>query len=87
MHKDELITKADFDQLKEELKEIIQNALKTQPTEKVWLKSNETQKMLGISISGLRNLRANGTLPYSKLGGTIYFEYADIMEALKKNKV
>jgi len=38
MYEDELITKADFYHLKEELKEIIQNALKTQAAEKVWLK-------------------------------------------------
>lgn len=87
MYKDELITKSDLEELKKELKESIKNALKNKPTEKIWLKSNEAQKMLGISSSGLRNLRTNGTLPYSKLGGTIYFEHADIIEILEKNKV
>jgi hypothetical protein len=36
---------------------------------KEWLKSSEVRNMLGISHITLQNLRTNGLLPHSKLGG------------------
>jgi hypothetical protein len=37
--------------------------------EKKWLKSSEVKKMLGISPGTLQNLRINGMLPFTKIGG------------------
>jgi hypothetical protein len=46
--------------------------------------------MLGISPGTLQNLRINGTLPYTKVGGVIYYAYEDlirVMEEIKRNKL
>ena len=67
-----------------DLKEIIQS--KPQQT-KQWLKSNEVRKLLNISSSTLQNLRINGTLTYTKVGGIMYYENTDIEKLLNSNKV
>ena len=51
-----------------------------------WVKSPEVRKMLGISPSTLQNLRINGTLPYTKIGGVIYYGYEDILRVMEENK-
>lgn len=53
---------------------------------KKWLKSNEVRKMLLISAGTLQTLRINGTLPFTKVGGVMYYEYEDILKMLEKNK-
>ena len=87
MNKDELITKADLEHLKIEIKEIIISLIDDTISKNKWLKSNEVQKMLDISSGTLKNLRLNGVLPHSKIGGTIYYNYSDIISVLEKNKI
>ena len=67
-----------------DLKEIIDP--KPQQT-KQWLKSNEVRKLLNISPGTLQNLRINGTLSYTKIGGIMYYNHADIDKLLNGNKV
>jgi len=67
-----------------DLKEIINS--KPQQT-KQWLKSNEVRKLLNISPGTLQNLRINGTLTYTKIGGIMYYDNADIEKLLNGNKV
>ncbi len=64
-----------------DLKEIINS--KPQQT-KQWLKSNEVRKLLNISPGTLQNLRINGTLSYTKIGGINYYKYDDIVKMLEK---
>ena len=54
---------------------------------KKWLKSTEVRKLLGISPGTLQNLRINGTLPYSKIGGVIYYDHEEIQNILAQNRV
>jgi len=54
--------------------------------EKKWLKSFEVRKLLNISRGTLQNLRVNGTLPYTKIGGVIYYDYEDIQAMIVTNK-
>ena len=54
---------------------------------KKWLKSYEVRKLLGISPGTLQNLRINGTLPYTKIGGVMFYDYEDIKKMLKENQV
>ncbi len=51
-----------------------------------WLKSHQVQRMLGISPGTLQNLRINGTLPYTKVGGVIFYSLDDINTILQRNK-
>jgi hypothetical protein len=67
-----------------DLKEIINS--KPQQT-KQWLKSNEVRKLLKISPGTLQNLRINGTLSYTKIGGIMYYNHSDIDKLLNGNKV
>ncbi len=52
---------------------------------KQWLKSNEVRKLLNISPGTLQNLRINGTLTYTKIGGIMYYSYSDIEKVLNGN--
>ncbi|MAO16783.1 MAG: DNA-binding protein [Muricauda sp.] len=72
-------------ELLEDIKELLENQ-KGQPQKK-WIKSNEVRELLDISPGTLQNLRINGTLPYTKIGGVLFYEYHEIMEVLEKNKV
>jgi len=84
-----IITTEDLMEFKGELLEDIKALLKDQNGQqgKKWLKSNEVRDLLGISPGTLQNLRINGTLPYTKIGGVLYYEYHEIMEVLEKNKI
>ncbi len=71
-------------ELLDELKTVI-NQSSNEP--KKWLRSSEVRKMLAISPGTLQNLRINGTLPYSKVGGVIYYPYDGIMQVIEENLV
>ncbi len=72
-------------QLFGELKKLITENPKTTP--KKYLKSAEVMEMLQVSPGTLQNFRINGTLPYTKIGGIILYEYDEILKVLKDNRV
>lgn len=78
--KDQLVTIEDLEQFKGELTETIKSLLKggNNSSSKPWLKSHEVRKLLGISAGKLLSLRTNGTLPFSRIGGVIYYKATDI---------
>ncbi len=84
-----IITTEDLMEFKVELLEDIKDLLNNQnkQSNKKWLKSNEVRELLGISPGTLQNLRINGTLPYTKIGGVLYYDHSEIMEVLERNKV
>lgn len=85
----QIVTTDDLLEFKVELLESFKKPLKEnsgQPVKK-WLKSYEVRKILSISPGTLQNLRINGTLPYTKIGGVIYYDYADIQNMLQANKL
>jgi hypothetical protein len=83
----QVLTTNDLQEFKVELLEEIRNILTEQKsvTSKKWLKSIEVRKLLNISPGTLQTLRINGTLPFTKIGGTNYYNYTDI-EKLLQNK-
>ena len=82
----EVITKDDLHQLKEEILNEISALLEGRKEQKKWLKSADLRDMLGISPGTLQNLRVNGTLPFTKVGGTIYYAHEDVLKVLLRNK-
>ena len=56
-----------------------------EPPQTKWLKSYQVQRLLGISAGTLQNLRINGTLPYTKLGGTLLYNNEDIQKIINNN--
>ena len=85
----EILTTDDLREFKIELLKEFKQILAVhhgQPSKK-WLKSYEVRKLLGISPGTLQNLRINGTLPYTKIGGMMFYDYEDIKRMLKENQV
>jgi len=84
----QILTIEDLSEFKTELIEEIKKLLRQsgiQPVKKV-LKSPDVRKLLNISPGTLQTMRINGTLPFSKIGGVIYYDYEDIQKMLDNNK-
>ena len=79
----EMITREDLKQFKSELLNEIRQIMKPgQGQSKQWLKSIEVRKLLNISPGTLQNLRINGTLRFTKIGGMLYYKLEDINKLL-----
>ena len=84
----EVITREDLNEFRSLLLKDIEEIIQSKPQQtKKWLKSNEVRKLLNISPGTLQNLRINGTLTYTKIGGILYYENTDIEKLLNGNKV
>jgi len=83
------ITTDDLREFKMELLESIKKLLNYESSEmpKKWLKSPEVRKLLGISAGTLQNLRINGSLPYTKMGGVLYYDYQKILKIMERNTI
>lgn len=82
----EVLTKQDLFEFQENLLNAISTMLQEKGTQRKWLKSTDVREMLDISPGTLQNLRVNGTLPFTKIGGTIYYELKDVEAILNRNK-
>jgi hypothetical protein len=89
INRDQIATTGDLITLKDELLEEIKTLLSTKQstTQKPWLKSADVRKMLSISDGTLQTLRINGTIPYTKIGGAIYYAYDDIVKLMEENRI
>ena len=56
-----------------------------QQSEKDWLTNKEAQEYLGLSRPTLQRYRSSGKLPFSKVGGNIYYRREDIEKLLEDN--
>lgn len=84
----EIITREDLDEFRALLLNDLKEILQSKPEQtKQWLKSNEVRKLLNISSGTLQNLRINGTITYTKIGGILYYSSADLDKLLDANKV
>jgi hypothetical protein len=80
----EMITREDLAVFKNELLTEMKKIMAPgQGQSKQWLKSNEVRKMLTISPGTLQNLRINGTLRFTKIGGMMYYKLEDIQKLLE----
>jgi hypothetical protein len=84
-----IITTEDLRDFKLELLDDIKELLNNQSGNitKKWMKSPEVRELLHISPGTLQNFRINGTLPYTKIGGVIYYDYAEIVQVMENNKI
>ncbi len=85
----QIITTDDLREFKIELLEDIKKILKstTSTENKKYLKSAEMMKLLKISPGTLQTLRINGTLPYTKIGGIIFYDADEIHKVMKENSI
>ncbi|MGO2293857.1 MAG: helix-turn-helix domain-containing protein [Psychroflexus halocasei] len=84
-----IITTDDLRDFKMELLDDIKNLLAKQASGKIkkYLKSSEVMDLLQVSPGTLQNLRINGTLPYTKVGGIIYYDVEEIQNVMDANRV
>ncbi|MEO5777357.1 MAG: helix-turn-helix domain-containing protein [Flavobacterium sp.] len=84
----QVITSEDLNEFRTLLLADLKELLKNNPQQtKQWLKSKEVRKLLNISPGTLQTLRINKTLTYTKIGGILYYNNADIEKLLTTNKV
>lgn len=50
-----------------------------------WLDNQDVARMLHMSYRTLQNLRTDGTLPYSRINGKIYYRRQDIQKLMADN--
>ena len=84
-----IITPEDLLEFKQELFQELQKLFAAQTgsgLQKKWFKSTEVRELLGISPGTLQNLRVNGTLPFTKVGGMVYYQSDDILKMLEENR-
>ncbi len=83
----QIITKEDLDEFREkllkDLKEIIGKPIEA-PVK--YLKSYQVKNMLKMSSATLLTLREKGIITYSKIGGTFYYKYEDILKVMEGQK-
>ena len=83
----EVLTKEDLNEFRTELLKEIASIFNASPQKtQTWLKSKEVRALLQISNGTLQNLRINGTLTFSKVGGTIYYANQDIEKLMNHTK-
>jgi hypothetical protein len=79
----EIITKEDLQAFKIELLADLRKIVQEVPEKpKEWMKSAELKKLLKVSHGTLQNLRISGQLKFSKIGGTYYYRYNDLLKLL-----
>ena len=81
----EFITVEDLKELKNEIVSEVTSANQNHAPKR-WLRSKEIRKMFNISPGTLQNMRINGTIPFTKLGSTIFYDYDEIIKILQENK-
>ncbi|SDF60804.1 Helix-turn-helix domain-containing protein [Dyadobacter soli] len=76
----EIITREDLQTLKAEILAEIRQLLGKDKriTEEPWLRSYQVRRLLNVSSGTLQNLRMQGLLTYTKVGGTLFYKREDI---------
>jgi hypothetical protein len=54
---------------------------------KKWLRSVDVKNILGISHGTLQNFRIHGDLPYIKIRGVLFYDYADVKQMISSNRI
>ena len=80
------MSKEDLVALKVELIKEIKEILDEKTDEGIsqqWLRSADVRKLMGISAGTLQNFRINGTMPYRKVGGIMFYSRSDILDLMQ----
>lgn len=86
--RDQLVTLGDLQDFKEDLLLSLSRLLRdqTQKSPRKWLKSREVKALLNISSGTLYSMRINSTLPFPKIGNTIYYDAVEVNAAIAGQK-
>jgi hypothetical protein len=72
----------EIDSLRQELK--TEKAKTSKKLSETWFDNQEVMELLKISTRTLQNMRDTQVLPYSKVGGKIYYKARDVEKLLKE---
>ncbi len=75
------------DELRTTLPPLLADLKPTASGPKEWLTNREAMDFLGLSKTSLQRYRSSGRLPFSKIGGNIYYKYSDLVAVLEANLV
>lgn len=64
---------------------VLLKELSGQPNKR-WVKTNELREILDMSPGTLQTLRNNGTFPFTKIGGVVYYDIEEIKKILSPTK-
>ena len=83
-----IVTIEDLQNLKQDLLVEFQKILSQRPgtLNKKWLKSYDLMKLLGVSHGTIQNFRDSGMLPFTKIGGVIFYDIDDVQKMIQDNK-
>jgi hypothetical protein len=82
----EIITREDLEAFGEKLMSQMKALLSGGSSEgepRKWIKSYQVKNLLKISSNTLQTLRDNGTIPFTKIGGILYYSFEDIQKVLR----
>lgn len=80
----DIITKQDLESFKTDLLHEIKEILKPDPLKK-WIRTKQVREILGVSSSTLQTMRIKREIPFSKIGGIIYYAVEGIEKLLDRN--
>lgn len=89
LRRDQLVTLEDLEGLKLELLESMEKLIREKLSDhkvKRWMKSTEVRKLLGFSPGKLQSIRQSGLLPYTQIGGNIYYDPEDLAKLFNDRK-
>ncbi|RYE58516.1 MAG: DNA-binding protein [Sphingobacteriales bacterium] len=83
MTPDDLLTKKDLENFKNELFEILKPLREAQTLQQQkWLRSKDVRKLLNISAGTLQNMRIAGIISHNKVGKIFFYKAEDIDKVL-----
>ena len=85
MENERLITFQDLLDFKTEILREIRAIVPPAKPQKKWLKSLEVRKLLGLSAGKLQNMRNNNEIPFTRIGGIIYYLEEEVYQLLESN--
>ena len=84
-----LVTLEDLEFFKQDLLEafkLVSKELMEQGGKK-WLRSRDVKRLLGISHGTLQNMRNSRDLPYSKVGGVMFYDITEVYNMIESNRI
>ncbi len=72
-----------IEKVSDELREYVKQS--SNPMNETWIDNADASRILKISGRSLQNYRDKGILPFSTIGGKIYYKASDIEAVLQSN--
>ncbi|MBD8389363.1 helix-turn-helix domain-containing protein [Dysgonomonas sp. BGC7] len=84
----QILTYEDFKEFEAKVLKEFEGIKKVLPSisPKKWLRSSDIKKLLGVSHGKLQTMRNNKEIPFTLIGGTIFYSLEDVNKMLDAKK-